>query len=378
MKTKIRKILFYALMLRCIAAIVFGAWLFIYAETPIDATKDTTVLVDIPTGTSFFKVAKILGDVGLIKNRFLFYGLVGIKGSARSIRAGEYEFNTSFSPSELIDKLLYGDIKFHRVTIREDYSLKEVAAHLKEYKLIDEKVFFQLAQDREFLLSLRVAGPSLEGYLFPDTYFLNRSMSTRQIMRSMVERFWNKISPQMINQAATKGLDPHQFVTFASLIGKESGNSAEKPVIAAVFYNRMRKGIPLQSDPTTIYDLKDFSGKILRSHYRRESPYNTYIIKGLPPGPIANPGLDSFLAILSPAKVDSLFFVSQNDGTHYGSSSLSDHLAATKRFRSGVTGNDTGSEVNAAEAEATGNDGNSSNVTGSAIDSGAVTGGAEK
>lgn len=333
MKIKTNKILFYAFLLPCIAAIVFGTWLFIYARAPIDAVKVTTVLVDIPTGASFIKVTKILSDAGLVKSRFLFYGLVGFKWGARSIRAGEYEFATSLSPSEMVDKLIRGDIKNYRVTIPEDYSLKEVAARLKEYRLIDEKTFFALAGDKMFLSSLGVQGSSIEGYLFPDTYFLNRSMTTREIMRNMVDRFWSKISPEMINKAAKKGFEPHQFVTFASLVGKESGNSAEKPMIAAVFYNRLKKGMPLQSDPTAVYDLKDFNGKILRSHYKRESPYNTYIIKGLPPGPIANPGLDSFRAILKPADVDYLYFVSQKDGTHFFSSSLDAHNNAVLRFR---------------------------------------------
>ena len=155
-------------------------------------------------------------------------------------------------------------LRHYRVTIYEDFSLKEIAARLKEYKLIDEKAFFELAEDKEFLSSLGVQASSIEGYLFPDTYFLNRSMSTRQIMRIMVDRFWSKITPEMINEAAAKGLNPHQFVTFASLVGKESGNSAEKPMIAAVFYNRIRKRMPLQSDPTAVYDLKDFNGKVLR------------------------------------------------------------------------------------------------------------------
>lgn len=338
MKTTISKILIYVLILPCIAVIIFGAWLIIYAKTPIDAEKVTTVLVDIPTGSSFVKVTKILSDVGLVENRLLFYGLVGIKRGTRSMRAGQYEFTTSISPSELVDKLIHGDIKNYRVTIHEDYTLKEVAARLKEYKLVDEKVFFELAEDKVFLSSLGILASSIEGYLFPDTYFLNRSMSTRQIMRVMVDRFWSKISPEMINQAAERGLEPHQFVTFASLVGKESGTSAEKPVIAAVFYNRLKKGMPLQSDPTTVYDLKEFNGKIMRSHYKRESPYNTYLIKGLPPGPIANPGLDSFQAVLTPAKVDSLYFVSQKDGTHFFSSSLDAHNRAILHFRSVTNG----------------------------------------
>ena len=304
------------------------------------------MLVDIPTGTSFVNATKILSDAGLVKNRFFFYALVGVKRATRTIRAGEYEFSTSLSPSELVNKLIRGDIKNYRVVIYEDSSLRQIAARLKEHKLIDEKTFFELSEDRVFLSLLGVLGPSIEGYLFPDTYLFNRSMSTRQIMRSMVDRFWKKISPEMINQAAAKGLDPHQFVTFASLVGKESWRKEEKPLIAAVFYNRMSRGMPLQCDPTTVYDLKDFDGKILRKHYKRESPYNTYIIKGLPPGPIASPGLDSFQAILNPANVDYLFFVAQNDGTHYFSSKLSDHIAATKRIRS-----DTAVRADTADAD---------------------------
>jgi UPF0755 protein len=338
MKTKINKILFYAFLLPSVAVIVFGAWLFIYAKTPIDTAKVTTVLVDIPTGTSLIKVANILSDNGLVENRLLFYSLVGVKRGIRSIRAGEYEFATSLSPSELVDKLIRGDIKNYHVTIHEDYSLKEIAARLKEYKLIDEKVFFELAEDSAFLSSLGILGSSIEGYLFPDTYFLNRSMSTRQIVRIMVDRFWSKITPEMVNQAARKGLAAHQFVTLASLVGKESGYAAEKPMIAAVFYNRLRKGMPLQSDPTAVYDLKNFNGKVLRSHYKRVSPYNTYLIRGLPPGPIANPGLDSFQAVLNPVNVDYLYFVSRKDGSHFFSSSLDAHNIAVKRFRNATNG----------------------------------------
>ena len=333
MNKKIKKTLFYAFILPGIAAIVWGTCLLIYAKTPIDVVNVRVVLVDIPTGASFIEVTNILSDAGLVENRFLFYGVAGVKRGIRSIRAGEYEFTTSLSPSEMVDKLIHGDIKYYPVTIHEDYSLKEIAARLKEYKLIDEKAFFELMGDKEFLSSMKVPGGSLEGYLFPDTYFFNRSMSTRQITRVMVDRFWRKISPEMINKAQKKGLSLHQFVTLASLVGKESGHSAEKPMIAAVFYNRLKKRMPLQSDPTAVYDLKDFNGKVLRSHYKRESPYNTYVIRGLPPGPIANPGLDSFQAVLNPAEVDYLYFVSQKDGTHFFSSSLNDHNNAVHRFR---------------------------------------------
>lgn len=376
MKLTIKKIFCCVFAVLVVFAVVFGAWLFIYARTPIDAEKEATVLVDIPTGTSFVNATKILSNAGLVKNRFFFYALVGVKRATRTIRAGEYEFSTSLSPSELVKKLIHGDIKNYRVVIYEDSSLRQIAARLNEYKLIDEKTFFELSEDRAFLSLIGVLGPSIEGYLFPDTYLFNRSMSTRQIMRSMVDRFWKKISPEMINQAAAKGLDPHQLVTFASLVGKESWRKEEKPLIAAVFYNRMSREMPLQCDPTTVYDMKDFDGKILRKHYRRESPYNTYIIKGLPPGPIASPGLDSFQAILNPAKVDYLFFVAQNDGTHYFSSKLSDHIAATKRIRKeaavsadaadAASEDVVGIEVTGGEGEHAGKNATSLEVTGTA------------
>ena len=307
--------------------------LMVYAQTPIETKETKTITVDIPTGTSFMKVTDILSDAGLVNNKILFYCLSVVKRASRSIRAGEYEFTTSLTPLDLVNKLIRGEIKYYRVTIQEDFSLKDVAARLKEFKLIDEKTFFELAEDTEFLSSLEIQAASIEGYLFPDTYFLTRTMSTKQIMRTMVDRFWEKITPEMIRQASEKGLSLHQFVTFASIVGKETGYSAEKPMIAAVFYNRLKMNMPLQSDPTTVYDLKNFDGTVRRIHYRRESPYNTYIIRGLPPGPISNPGLDSFRAVLKPEKTHYLYFVAQGNGTHVFSATLNQHNIATMQTK---------------------------------------------
>lgn len=331
-KTK-KKWLFLIILVPFLMMAGFAACLGIYAKSPIDAQNSQTIQVDIPTGSSFLKITNILTDAGLVKNKLFFYCLASIKRATRSIRAGEYELSTAHSPLEMINKLLRGEIKYYRVTIHEDYTMREIAARLKEYKLINEDDFFELVHDEMFLSLLGVQADSLEGYLYPDTYYLTRTMSTRHILRAMVERFWNKITADMINLAAEKGLDPHQLVTFASLVGKETGYSAEKPMIAAVFYNRLRKKMPLQSDPTTVYDLKNFNGIILRSHYRRESPYNTYIIRGLPPGPISNPGLDSFWAVLKPADVDYLYFVSKKDGTHFFSSTFDEHTRAIADIR---------------------------------------------
>jgi UPF0755 protein len=291
------------------------------------------VLVDIPTGSSFLKVTEILNQAGLVKYRIFFYSLAIMKNARRSIRAGEYEFNTSLTPAAMIDKLLRGEIKNYKVVIPEDLSMQEIAARLDEFRLIDKELFFELASDEDFLKSLNIKADSIEGYLFPETYFFDRSMSTRQIMKIMVIQFWKKVTPEMIKRAGDLRFNVHQFVTFASIIGKESGDDAEKPMISAVFHNRLRKKMRLQSDPTAVYDLDNFEGKILRSHLKRNSHYNTYIIRGLPPGPIANPGLTSLKAVLYPTDVNYLYFVSKKDGSHFFSSSLNEHKQAINRYR---------------------------------------------
>jgi UPF0755 protein len=322
----------YVILLLAAGIFVFFVLLINYSASSIDK-KDTTVIVDIPTGSGFLKITEILNDAGMIKNRIFFYSLAITRQALRSIRAGEYEFNTSMTPYAVIDKLIRGEIKTYRVTIPEDLSVKEIAARLMENKLINEKTFLELAADKEFLESIGIKADSIEGYLFPETYFLDRSMNTRQIMKIMVSQFWKKVTPEMLKRATEFGLSTQEFITLASIIGKESGNQEEKPLISAVFHNRLKRKIRLQSDPTAVYDLKNFEGAVKRSHLRRNSPYNTYIISGLPPGPIANPGLDSLKATLYPAAVNYLYFVSKNDGTHFFSSSLDMHNRAISQYR---------------------------------------------
>ncbi|PKN52802.1 MAG: endolytic transglycosylase MltG [Deltaproteobacteria bacterium HGW-Deltaproteobacteria-13] len=311
---------------------IFCALLLNYSMSSIDK-KNINVLVDIPTGSSFLEVTEKLNQAGLIKHRIFFYSLAMIKKARRHICAGEYEINTLLTPSEMINKLMRGEVKEHRVLIPEDFSMEEIVARLDSEKLIDKETFIELARDKDFLESLNIKAESIEGYLFPDTYYFNRSMNTRQIMKRMVERFWEKVTPQMIKKAQDLGFNIHQFVTFASIIGKESGNDAEKPMIAAVFRNRLKKKMRLQSDPTAVYDLNNFSGKVLRSHLKRNSPYNTYVIRGLPPGPIASPGVTSLEAALNPAPVNYLYFVSKKDGSHFFSASLNEHNQAINRYK---------------------------------------------
>ena len=327
-----RKKIHYIILSFAVGIIIFFVLLITYSTSSID-NKNTTVIVDIPNGSSFLKLTEILNKAGIIKNRIFFYSLVTTRQAFRSIRAGEYEFSTSMTPVAIIDKLLRGEIKTYRVTIPEDFSVKEIADRLMDYKLIDEEAFFELAVDEEFLKSEGIEADSIEGYLFPETYSFTRSMSTRQIMRIMVKEFWKKVTPEMLDRAKKLGFSVQEYITLASIIGKESGYNAEKPLISAVFHNRLKRKMPLQSDPTAVYDLENFSGAVRRSHLKRNSPYNTYLIRGLPPGPIANPGLESMKAALYPANVNYLYFVAKHDGSHFFSSSLDMHNLAISRYR---------------------------------------------
>ncbi|MGD0275730.1 MAG: endolytic transglycosylase MltG [Syntrophales bacterium] len=298
-----------------------------YINSPIEK-KPHTVLVDIPRGSSFLAVVDIMDQAGLVKNKPFFMALTLYRQAARNLRAGEYEFVTSMTPNDIISKLIRGDIKEYKITIPEDWTLQEIANRLEANKLINRDAFFSLAKDQDFLKSLGIDAPSVEGYLFPDTYEFDRSMTTQQIMTIMVHQFRKKITPDLCRRAASMGMTKTQWVTLASMIGKEASVKEEKSLVSAVFHNRLKKRMKLQSDPTTVYGLNNFRGPITRRDLLRYSPHNTYQIAGLPPGPIGNPGLDSLQAALYPAPVKYLYFVSRNDGTHQFSTTYSEHSEA--------------------------------------------------
>ncbi len=327
-KRKMPILIILVVLLTCVAFIR-------YATTPINQSF-TLKIVNIPKGAGFFRITEILNDAGLVENRPFFWVLAFGKGSTKSIRAGEYELSGSMSPSEIIEKLVRGEIKSYTVTLPEDITVSEVARKLAVLKLINEKEFATLAIDKPFLTSLGIEGDSIEGYLFPETYQFNRSMTTKEVIRVIVRQFWKEITPEMRKQAEQIGLTLNEWVTLASMIGKETGNKDEKTLISAVFHNRLARGMKLQSDPTAVYHLEQEGAPvktILRKHLAAESPYNTYRINGLPPGPIANPGIDSLLAALNPDRVGYLYFVSTNDGSHHFSASLDTHSQAVSKYQ---------------------------------------------
>jgi UPF0755 protein len=319
-------------ILTALVIIVLGAAFFRYAFQPVGNT-DPAKTVDIPTGAGLFEITGILNEAGLVHNRPFFWALVIGKGAARHIKAGEYEFSCKLSPSEIINKLIRGEKKYYNVTIPEDLNASDISQRLLSFRLIKEEEFLRLLADREFISSIGIEAESLEGYLYPDTYRLDRSMTAREIIRIMVTQFWKEITPAIRKRAEEMGMTIHQLVTLASIIGKESGASSEKPLISAVFHNRMKRGMKLQSDPTAIYGLPGNVKIVLSKHLKLDNPYNTYRIKGLPPGPIANPGIDSIRAALYPARVNYLYFVAQNDGIHHFSADFADHTNAVLKYR---------------------------------------------
>lgn len=303
-----------------------------YAQSPV--SRDIPLrTVDIPRGASFSRVMDVLEAEGLLRQRELFHLLALLRNGTRQIRAGEYEFSGWMSPSEILGKLIRGEVKGYRITVPEGFTARQILERLLASKLVDEKEFLRLSTDRQFLSTLGIEGRSLEGYLFPDTYILDRSMDTRTIVTTMVNQFWHHVTPSMTKRSADLGLTVDQFVTLASIIEKETGRKEEMPLIAAVFHNRLKRRMPLQSDPTVIYGIADFDGNLRKQDLLKKTPYNTYLIAGLPPGPIANPGLDALQAALYPTEADYLYFVSKNDGSHQFSDDLSQHNNAVRKYQ---------------------------------------------
>jgi UPF0755 protein len=312
--------------------LVLSIFLISFAVRPID-DQAAQATVYIPKGTSFLAIVNILDQVGMVKHKPLFILLARFKGVASSIKPGEYELATSMTPWEITDKLAKGKIKIRPVTIPEDFTLKQIADRLVAEELVSEESFISVTTDPVFLASLNIDANSAEGYLYPDTYDFYRGMTTQEIVKNMVNRFRKKVTPEMIERAKKLGMTTTEFVTLASLIGKESGDEEEKPQVSAVFHNRLKKGMRLQSDPTAVYSLDAYRSVVKRKDLDNDTPYNTYKIPGLPPGPIANPGLDSLQAALYPASVNYLYFVSKNDGTHIFSSNLAAHAQAVLKYQ---------------------------------------------
>lgn len=295
--------------------------------------KPLSKIVVIPDGSTFQQVAAILKSEQLIRSRWAFLLLGKSRDVDRKIRPGEYELDGSMASQAILEKLRAGRVVLHPVTIPEGYNLVQIAEVLAGQQVTDAKEFSKLVRDRPFITTLGIEADSLEGYLFPETYSFPRQAKARDVIKAMVDGLHRVWSADLQEQAARMKLSLHQVLTLASVIEKETGSKDERELIAAVFHNRLRKKIPLQSDPTVIYGLQAFDGNIHKRDLSVMSPYNTYRVQGLPPGPIASPGAHSLRAALFPAQASYLYFVSRNDGTHQFSSTLAEHNQAVEKYQ---------------------------------------------
>lgn len=291
--------------------------------------KEETFIVK--KGSGLKSVAIELETRKLIKSKDLFIFWALLKGGSRDIKAGEYSLNQSMSPVTIFTILASGAVKTHPLTIPEGLAAEQIADILAQKGLVDKREFMALAMDKNLAASYHVDGQSLEGYLFPDTYLLSRDMGARQIIDLMIKRFWDIFSN--LKKGHETPMSLREIVTLASIVEKETGLAEERPLIASVFLNRLKRRMRLESDPTVIYGLKDFDGNLTKKDLQSPSPYNTYRNRGLPPGPIANPGRESLKAVINPAQTDYLYFVSRNDGSHYFSTTLREHNRAVIRYQ---------------------------------------------
>lgn len=306
-----------------------------WAEAPVlpESEHPPFKVVVIPEGATFQQVAGLLERERLIKSRSAFVLLGKALEADRKILPGEYELNAAMAPGEILAKLLAGRVLLHSVTIPEGYTIDMIADVLAQQRITDRGEFVRLAWDKVFVKSLGITADSLEGYLYPDTYRFARPTAPRDVIKTMVDQLGQVMTPEWQARAKDLHLTVHEVLTLASVIEKETGAGDERPQISSVFHNRLKKRIPLQSDPTVIYGLPNFDGNLHKKDLSNPSPYNTYRWAGLPPGPIASPGAQSIRAALYPVPSPYLFFVSKNDGTHHFSATLVEHNKAVEKYQ---------------------------------------------
>lgn len=331
--SKPKKIIIGAFAGSIIVSWILGA-LFYYTATHPHSEKINLVNVEITPGMTLNKTSALLKERDLIGNSLSFQLLAYLQKKQGQIQTGEYELSASMPPKDILEIVTSGKTILHAITIPEGYRLTEIAVLLEEKDLVNAEDFIRQTQDKELIQSAAIPANSLEGYLFPETYHFSKNTSARKIIQSMLDMYQEVVKKhELLKQASPVNLSFHEIVTLASLIEKETGVDEERKLISSVFHNRLKKKMLLQTDPTVIYAISNFDGNIRKKDLSIDSPYNTYKYRGLPPGPIASPGLKSIIAALEPSESDYLYFVSRKDGSHQFSSNLQDHNRAVQKYQ---------------------------------------------
>jgi UPF0755 protein len=317
------KTFFSLILIVAIAAAGAGYWIYRGVREPFRGYSVPEQFVDIPSGLGTRAIGDRLVAAGVVRDHLTFRAALWTTGNTTRLKAGEYRFADPMTPLNVIDKMRRGDVFVVPVTFPEGLNVFEMG------KIFESKGFGSASEFVE-------AGQAREGYLFPDTYALSRHTDAPKLVRIMNDAFTRALTPEIRAAAGERGLTERQLVTLASIVEKETGNPAERPLVASVYENRMRIGMPLQCDPTVIYALQlrgHYDGNIHRDDLAVDSPYNTYRYPGLPPGPIASPGRASLDAVVHPADTDYLYFVSKNDGSHVFAKTLAEHAKNVQKYQ---------------------------------------------
>ena len=328
---------FIFLVVFIVGGAVFVAMLtWVRMTEPYKGYTDPELFVQIPQGAGTTQIADALVQAGIVKDQWTFRGALLWTRTSRLLKAGEYRFDRPLTAIEVVERIARGDVYTRRLTIPEGLTIVEMAKLYESHGFGQASQFIDAARDASHVRDLDPQAPDLEGYLFPETYALARTMPASRLVAMMVNRFRSVFNEDLRRQAKEQGLTIRQVVTLASLIEKETGHADERPLVAAVYRNRVKIGMGMQADPTIIYALEKagrWDGNIHKQDLALDSPYNTYKYPGLPPGPIASPGKASLEAALAPADVPYLYFVSRNDGTHVFARTLDEHNRNVQKYQ---------------------------------------------
>ena len=329
-----RLLLFVILLLVVCAA---GAtWFYLGVNRPYKGYAEPEQFVEIPPGSGTAAIARRLADAGVVTDVNTFRLALWVTGQGRRLQAGEYRFDHPLSARQVAEKIGRGEVYVHPITFREGLTIKQMAELYESRGFGPAKDFVEAAKNVALVQAIDPAAKDLEGYLFPDTYALPRRATADQLVARMVASFTKALTPDLMEKATANGQSVRQLVTLASIVEMETGKAEERPMVAAVYANRLKIGMGLQCDPTVIYALERagrFNGNLTREDLQFDSPYNTYRYAGLPPGPIAAPGRASLEAAADPASVPYLYFVSRNDGSHAFASTLDEHNRNVQQYQ---------------------------------------------
>lgn len=322
----------FLLLLGIAVLIASGIFLLIIVRPVASDPAALNQVVHVAQGMSGGRVADLLEEENLISQALFFRVLLKVTGAEQQLKAGYYLLNPTMSPLEILDHLRTGDVTIERVVIPEGYEIRQIAGLLADRGLADRERFIELAGKASLVyadnLPLDLPIDSLEGYLFPDTYHFSWDQTEEDLIGQMVNRFIQIVETRIKDKLLKSPFSLHEVVTLASIVEREIMADEERPIVASVYLNRLAANMPMQADPTVRYVMTEDRPRVLYRDLEIDSPYNTYLNHGLPPGPIASPGLASLLAVLEPADTEYLFFVSRGDGTHQFSRTFEEHVRA--------------------------------------------------